>query len=157
MSREKKRAVAERLAYLTVRGNGRLTPLAVVLDAEDPASPLHDHFEWSDEKAAAKYRLEQARSLIRSVRVEETVHRQTVSVIAYVHDPSSHNEQGYIPVVSLIGDKEQARRVLEVEFSRVVSVLQRSHDIARTLGLEEELLDLLSSVNAFADMVKKTE
>ena len=49
--------------------NHRLTPAIVLAEAKDPDSPLHPLFEWSDHEAAEKWRLQQARQLIRSVRV----------------------------------------------------------------------------------------
>ena len=45
---------------------GILTPHLVVKAAA--ADPLHDRFEWDDEKAGHQYRLQQARALIRVVR-----------------------------------------------------------------------------------------
>lgn len=50
---------------------GELTPIMVVEAARNPRNLLHKHFEWNDEKAAAAYRLDQARNLIRSVVVED--------------------------------------------------------------------------------------
>lgn len=47
-----------------------LTPQLVVNSAADPASPLHDYFQWSDAKAADQYRLWQARQLIKSIKIE---------------------------------------------------------------------------------------
>lgn len=47
---------------------GRLTPAAVVAAAASDDHPLHDRFEWNDEIAGHKYRLMQARQLIRVVK-----------------------------------------------------------------------------------------
>lgn len=49
--------------------NGRLTPEMVVGKARDPNHPLHAHFEWDDVKAGDKYRLDQARNLIRTIKL----------------------------------------------------------------------------------------
>lgn len=57
-----------------------LTPEIVVEDASDPGSPLHTLFDWDDSSAAHKYRLVQARTLIRRVRIThngETVQAYT--------------------------------------------------------------------------------
>lgn len=62
--------IGEALAIITEKSKGHLVPLAVVEAARDRKSVLHKHFEWSDELAAEKYRLDQARSLIRSIHVE---------------------------------------------------------------------------------------
>lgn len=48
---------------------GKLTPQIVLDVARDPGHPLHGRFEWRDDVAAERYRVEQARQLIRSVRV----------------------------------------------------------------------------------------
>jgi hypothetical protein len=43
----------------------------VVDAARNRKSPLHPHFEWDDTAAAEAYRLDQARNLIRIVRVAD--------------------------------------------------------------------------------------
>lgn len=45
--------------------------------AKDPQSPIHDLFEWDDATAAAEHRREQARRLMRSVRVR-IIHEDSV-------------------------------------------------------------------------------
>lgn len=63
--------IGEELASLTNENSGRLTPKAVIERARNPKNVLHKHFEWDDAKAAHSFRLEQARELIRIVRVDE--------------------------------------------------------------------------------------
>lgn len=54
----------------TIRNrDGIITPEAVVLAACDDRNPLHEEFCWDDSQAAHAYRLDQARSLIRSIEV----------------------------------------------------------------------------------------
>ena len=48
--------------------HGKLTPTLVLDAARAPEHPLHTHFEWRDGIAAEKWRLHQARELIRTVR-----------------------------------------------------------------------------------------
>lgn len=57
------------LAEITAAAGGRLTPNAVVDSARSENHPLHPHFEWDDALAAESYRLDQARNIIRMVRV----------------------------------------------------------------------------------------
>jgi len=64
-------AIGEALEKITVAGGGRLTPTAVVEAARNTRNPLHRHFEWDDAEAAASYRLDQARQIIRVIRVED--------------------------------------------------------------------------------------
>jgi len=55
------------LERIAAAHGGLLRPAEVVRAARDPRSPLHPHFEWDDSAAAQKYRLWQARQLIRVV------------------------------------------------------------------------------------------
>lgn len=48
-----------------------INPDVVVKHAKQPSSPLHKYFEWDDSKAAHSFRLQQARALIASIRIEE--------------------------------------------------------------------------------------
>lgn len=61
--------IGEALAEITGQNEGRLTPEAVVSAARSSNHPLHPHFEWDDSAAAEMYRQEQARNIIRIVRV----------------------------------------------------------------------------------------
>jgi hypothetical protein len=62
--------IGEALTKISAINGGHLVPAAVVDAARDAKSVLHKHFEWNDKTAAEKFRLDQARSLIRSIHVE---------------------------------------------------------------------------------------
>ena len=64
-------AIGEALAALAVSAGGELTPKAVVEGAKAADSILHRHFDWDDAVAADKWRVEQARDLIRCIRIED--------------------------------------------------------------------------------------
>jgi hypothetical protein len=74
------------LAKIAEDGHGRLTPNAVVEAARNPRSPLHRHFEWDDAKAAEAYRLDQAREIIRVVRIEGNDNEEPVRAFLSVKD-----------------------------------------------------------------------
>lgn len=48
------------------------TPPTIVQVARDPTNAMHMAFEWSDDIAAAKFRLDQARTLCQVVRIAST-------------------------------------------------------------------------------------
>jgi hypothetical protein len=52
--------------------DGAVTPKALVEVARDAKSPIHQYFEWNDEVAAEKYRLYQARTLIKCIYIKES-------------------------------------------------------------------------------------
>lgn len=61
--------IGEELDAIRLKSGGSLHPQDVVTGARDPKSVLHPHFEWNDAKAAEAHRMDQARALIRSIRV----------------------------------------------------------------------------------------
>jgi hypothetical protein len=61
--------IGESLDKIRVKSGGELEPRDVVNAARDKNNPLHIHFEWDDRVAAESYRVDQARNLIRLVRV----------------------------------------------------------------------------------------
>ncbi len=111
MTLEERMNISARLAELTEKNGGRLTPEDVVNDAKDRSSPLHAQiFRENDSDAAYQRRIDLARQLIRSVKINLTVHQQSISVVAYVHDPSDQHRPGYVPTVSLVNEKDRSHR-----------------------------------------------
>lgn len=154
MSLEDKLAIERRLAEITAR-DGKLTPEAVVDDAKDPSSPFHARiYRESDSEAAYQHRLDIARQIIRSVRVNVTVDNRSVSVVGYVHDPSS-SSSGYVPTVSLVSERDRSVAVVLREFARVEAIITRSREIADVLGLRVELEGMLENLRSFIESAKK--
>lgn len=131
--------VKNRIDALADKNGGKITADEVLEDARNPSSPLHEQFEWDDSVAAELHRKEQARRLIRSVRV--TIHTDTLTVrsIAYIRDPEvAAPEQGYVSMKKLLTDREMAVRALNDELGRAMGAAQRAADIAQTLGFAFE-------------------
>jgi hypothetical protein len=59
-------AALEQIAF---EHGGRLEPDDVVRKARERGDPLHPYFDWNDKTAAHQHRLDQARELIRIVRM----------------------------------------------------------------------------------------
>lgn len=138
--------VALVLTAIADRNGGRLTPELVVEAARDPASPLHSHFEWDDPKAAAAHRLDQARTLIRSVKIQVTVADFTLKAPRFVHDPGAERQQGYITVAKLRTDEDLARESVVAEFARAAAAMNRARVVAAVLGLSGEIDRLRGSI-----------
>lgn len=95
---------------------GSVTAEALVKAARSLGSPIHHLFEWDNGKAAAQYRLAQARTLIRSIVV--TV--ENVQTRAFRSVVTRDSAQGYVPIAAAIRDVDYgpqivaaARRALE--------------------------------------------
>ena len=62
-------ACHRRMEELRKRLRRDITPRDVLKDAQSEASPFRSYFEWDNTKAAAKFHLQQARSLIQHLKV----------------------------------------------------------------------------------------
>lgn len=145
--------IRNRLAKI-LQEQGTLTPDAIVKDARNVKSPLHDEFEWDDSVAGHQWRLAQARALIARVKVQITTTTQTYKVPAYVRDPNAAtDEQGYVAVATLKDDRSRALDVLRNEAERTAALLQRTRDLAAALDLETELDPILEGFAAFQERV----
>jgi hypothetical protein len=119
------------------RANGRLIATDVVAAAENPKHPLHDRFNWDKEDASHKYRLHQARVLIRQVRVDVIINTHVERVVAYVRDPERPKD--YRRAERLVSRKDLAKQVLLEEVGRAVAALKRARAVAVALGLTREV------------------
>lgn len=61
--------IGEALAKIAEENKGRMKPEHVTEAAQKRGHPLHRHFIWNDKVAGQRYRLDQARALIRSVKI----------------------------------------------------------------------------------------
>lgn len=155
MNVDKREAIKLRLSEIEAAHGGRLTPDAVIDDARDPDSPLHDQFEWDIDKAARRHWIERARDLITSVRVVQRVEKQMVSTVFYVRDPSAaSDEQGYVSLQTLRSESDLAREAIHAEFLRARAVLHRARTLAAVLDLAGEVTELAERVDAVIERVK---
>ena len=87
--------VGEELERIRAK-TGQLIPDDVVKAARPKKSPIHTAFEWDDTVASEKYRVHQARNLIRAVRVViEDESGESVSHPQFVNINRGHGEQYY--------------------------------------------------------------
>jgi len=144
-----KEVIAQALQALSDQNGGRLSAEIVVEAASFPDSPIHGLFTWNDEIAGQRWRLEQARELIRSVRVTVTTEEKSVTSVFYVRDPAAESsEQGYVSLPTLRRDPEGARAAIVAEFSRAASALSRARSVADALGMAEQVDDLIARVTS---------
>lgn len=133
---------------------GRLSAENVLAEAADPASPLHGHFTWDNDEAGKRYRLIEARTLIRRVRIE-VIHRDMpLDVVRFVHDPA---DPGIYRDITHIRRSEEdvARRVMILELTRLARAAKRARSVAAVLGALsdiEEIIRITSTVQRRVDL-----
>lgn len=145
-----KKTVSEELAEIQRQNNGLLDPQKVVDYARDPETALHSRFEWDDTEAAEKYRLWQARQIIRMelVVIEEPVTKQTIQIRQYVSLPSDRiitgrERKGYREITSVLKDDEKRQELFEaakqdmIIFKRKYQMLQQ---VSKVINAIDEIL-----------------
>lgn len=138
---------------------GRITPEQVIAAARaNPSGALYAQFEWNVRKAAQAYWMDQARSLIRRVRVMVTVEDKQFSISAYVRDPAAEpTVQGYVGVNVLKHSQSEAQLAILHEFSMAESYLQRAKNLAAVLNLEEPTAAAHSAVQQAKELAEKLD
>jgi ribosome-associated translation inhibitor RaiA len=157
MPNTKRRALVENAIRALEDDQGCITPENVIDVARDPRSALHSEFEWDDAKAGHAHRLDQARVLIRSVKVVVTIERHTIAAPYYVRDPNVQPaEQGYVALERIQKDPQGALAMLNYEFTRANAHLTRAEEIAEAVGMKADLAAAIRNARAASKKIEKT-
>jgi uncharacterized protein YpbB len=104
-----KRIISE-LKRLADAHDGLLSPEAIVEAARPVSSPLHSRFEWDNSAAARKYRIWQARQLLKVC--VEVVPNTKHSTNVFVSLTSDRKDGGYRMVTEVLTDAQMRRQML---------------------------------------------
>ena len=86
--------------------DGVIEPETVVAESKTPSAPLHSCFEWDDEKAAHKYRITQAQTIIRSIVVVDEAKQPETRAFVNV-------QREYHPVSVVVRNPEKREILLQ--------------------------------------------
>lgn len=112
---------------------GRLDPVDVIDAARPATSPLHACFDWSDREAADKWRIAQARDLIRRIKIVVEVNSREVRTVAYVRDTSTaEGEAGYVSTMRIT--KTDMDATIADEIARILGNIERTVSILLAKG-----------------------
>ena len=138
-------------------GRGRVTAEQLVQAARSARHPLHDDFVWDDKVAGHRYRLDQARKIIASVRMIPASHDSIrIATVSYLRDPeAAPDEQGYRNITRIRSERDHALTALMAEVDRAKSALERAREVAAGLDLLEELEEAMNGVNLFAARLRR--
>lgn len=150
-------AVEQVLYALADANNGRLTPAIVVAAATDPESPLHNRFTWDDTEAAIKHRENEARALIRTVRVEFRTETFSFTAPAFIREPGLGRTPGYISTGRLKTDEDAAREAVIQEFTRASAALKRAQEVAAALDMSDEIKVLQDQITLLVERASQGE
>ena len=107
-------------AFERLKASGPLTADRVLEEAMSARSPLHKFFEWDNEKAAHKFRLEQARRLIRSIEIViEDAKGKSVPMRAYYSVKDAEGQRNYEPMAFVFSSPDLADQVIQEAVSQL--------------------------------------
>lgn len=115
---------------------GELKPSIVLDRARDPRHPLHDRFEWNDGVAAERYRIQQARELIRSVEwvYAEEPDGAPKKVRAF-HSVNRVDGPTYVPAQEIQQDEFMSKLVLQAAEREWKSLQRKYGHLAEFLAI----------------------
>lgn len=135
---------------------GKTTAAAILADAKNPTSPIHELYDWDVQKAAEAHWMDRTREIVRLVKVVVHLTTHTIKLPRYLQDPDKEpGAQGYMTVDALRLEPTMARRALRAEFDRVTSSLKRARLISIGLGLEDEVDGLLATVSGLRSIIER--
>lgn len=121
--------VGEEIERLESASQHKLSPEEIVRAAKVPASPLHPAFEWDDAKAAARYRIDQARHLISLIDVVIIREDQTEGAIRAFVSVTSDEGRGYVSTVHALSDEDMRKQVLKRAWQELEAWRQRHAEL----------------------------
>lgn len=146
MSDQKQRdsAIRAELTRLAAEHGGELQPKAVVDAARSEDSPLHKSFDWDDSDAAEKWRLTQARNLIRAVVTYEKVGNKTIETRVFVSltPDRKENGDGYRLTSSVMSNDTHRQQLLTDamgEMQRFKEKYRRLSELAKVFAAMDEV------------------
>ena len=149
-----KQTITDELLLIKEQNNGFVDPVAVVEYARNPKTVLHNRFEWDNTEAAERYRIWQARMIIRMelvvVPINEGKGKIVRSFISLVADRRTEQDKGYRFMVDVLSDADLRDQMLDAahrdmgifrrkynqlnELSKVFSAMEEVHSRKRSRG-----------------------
>lgn len=136
--------LGEALEAITAAHGGRLKPADVVAAARYPSSPLNPHFEWDDSVAAEQFRLDQARSVIRVVRIVPADNHEPRRAFISVGDAAG---RAYRPVGDVMSSTDLQARLMAQADKELVAFQARYRGLKELCGAIENLRDRMLKPN----------
>ena len=119
---------------------GSLTPEMVVDESREEDAPLHPVFEWNDRKAAERYRIVQAGSLIRNVtvKIEEVPRMEPVRAFVNVA-PVGKRKGVFVSIKNAMTDEDGRETVVARAMAELERVKEKYKDLQELAGIFAEI------------------
>lgn len=120
---KKAQKYGEYLEKLSIANKKKLTPSLVVHHARSEDSPIHNYFDWDNTKAAARWRLHQARNLLNGIQVVVEYENQEITTHAFFNVTEGNGEvkHQYVSVEVVAENQDYKDQVIQRALSEVKS------------------------------------
>lgn len=92
---------------------GELTPIKIVEAAREPGSPLNDFFEWNDQTAGHKYRLQQARELVGNIVEVIVINSTETEQRSFFNVTNTEHQKVYVTLETAISSERYRKELLD--------------------------------------------
>lgn len=120
--------IGERIEVLMAKKGGEVVPSDVVEDARKKTSPMHRYFDWDDSVAAEKYRLSQARKILRSIVEVIVVRKKPQEHRSFYNVDKSKGKSCYVSLQRVVAEPDFLEQL-------VSEAQQGIEHLNKTLGL----------------------
>lgn len=124
--------------------HGQLTPTLIVEDARNPERETHQLIEWDETEAASKYRIEQARYIMRNiiiVRTEQTVDSEPKIIKVRAFENVDVEEGRYFMPMRIAIQREDTRNYMLQQALRALTSFRQKY------GAIQELSAVVSAID----------
>ena len=123
------------LEAIAQNNGGVIDPQTVVDVSRSEDAPLHNLFEWDDSLAAEKYRVSQARFIIRNITVCEDA-KPTVRQFVHAVQP------GYVTIHTVLKNEEMKSALLDraVADMEAFRALEELYEVVATMEKAERMI-----------------
>jgi len=137
--------IDEELKIIADKNNGILLPKEVVEFAEDEKTLLHNEFEWDNTIAGFKFRLSQARNIIR-LRVETIQHEsQEIIVRSYVSLSTERGVNSYRKIKDVLNNEDQ-KNIMLSDAKRELESIRNKYKVLKELSSVWDNIDKILKV-----------
>lgn len=117
------------------------TPEQIVDKARDDSTELHKCFEWRDDVAAEKYRIQQARQVVCHLVIRETV-RDDKPPIRFMLQ--ANNGGGYQPTQIIYKDPDKYQALLQSVLRELEAIRNKHTNLSELEQVFEAIDDVIS-------------
>ena len=107
--------------------HGESKPEVIVNEAADIKSPLHPYFTWDNDEAADLYRIEEARYMLRKIRIEVLTTEEKEPIIVNIASSLTRPNIGHVYQRTdvILKNKSDRRQLLDTAWRELESFMIR--------------------------------